>query len=164
MANDLLLRVDRMLAGSGSVAAIYHEQDELDFYAELASSSTRSSIRRCSSRRSPTGSQQGGVDGAVPVAVTAVHDLARPGGLDHELGCDHVPLVGRDSRNVTAVTAGDRGEVRGSAALHVRCVSTSRPPVADRAGGQTRNQDLEVKVGKLVLTRKADPVLRGASK
>jgi hypothetical protein len=35
MANDLLLRIDRKLAGSGSVAAIYDEQDALDFYAEI---------------------------------------------------------------------------------------------------------------------------------
>ena len=37
-----------------------------------------------------------------------------------------------------------------------------QPPTAPEAS--TRNQDLEVKVGKLVLTRKADPALRGASK
>ena len=35
MADDLLLRVDRKLAGSGSVAAICDEKDELDFYAEV---------------------------------------------------------------------------------------------------------------------------------
>ena len=109
------------------------------------------------------GPQQVGGDRAVPVALTAVHDLARPGGLDHELGCDHVPLVGRDHCNVTAVTAG--AAVWSAAVL----LSTSDASVLSGSGrrlgrGQTRNQDLEVKVGKLVLTRQADPVLREASK
>jgi hypothetical protein len=35
MPNDLLLRVDRKLAGAGSAAAIYDEKDELDFYTEF---------------------------------------------------------------------------------------------------------------------------------
>ena len=38
------------------------------------------------------GPQQIGRDRAAPVALAAVHDLARLGSLDHELGCDHVLL------------------------------------------------------------------------
>jgi hypothetical protein len=52
------------------------------------------------------GPQQVGRDRATPVAVAAVRDLARPGGLDHKFRCDHVPLVERDRRNVTAEMAG----------------------------------------------------------
>ena len=73
-------------------------------------------------------------------------------------------LSDASSRNVTAEMAGDRRVECSGAAVHVRCVGASRAPAADWAGGQTRNQDLEVKVGKLVLTRQADPVLREASK
>ena len=107
---------------------------------------------------------QVGRDPAATLAVTAVHGLARPGGLDHELRCDHAPLVGRDHRNVTE-TAGNRRVECSSAAVHVRCVGAARAPAADWAGGQMCNQDLEVTaVVKLDLTRQADPVLREASK
>jgi hypothetical protein len=57
-----------------------------------------SALRRCSPvvdlvpALPAEGPQQVGRDRAAPVALAAVHDLARPGGLDHELGCDHVLL------------------------------------------------------------------------
>jgi hypothetical protein len=107
------------------------------------------------------GPQQIGCDSAAPVALAAVHDLAGPGGLDHELGYDHVPLVGRDSRNVTSRDGRDWRVVCSSAP------STSHAWVFVQSPGALEPAalpSLEVKVGKLSLTRPADPGLREASK
>ena len=86
--------------------------------------------------------QQGDGDRAATVAFAAVHDLACPGGLDHELRCDHVPHVGREHRNLTAEVAGDHRGDSSSAAVHVRWVGASQAPAAGWAGGRMRNPEI----------------------